>query len=373
MKKLILRLFMVMLSVYLLGAVISLYASEGHHAPAPSAPPPPPAPVPSRPTPAPTGPPQMAQANSPPPATAGGCGGGGCGGQTLPSPPPVPPTPTGYLADGRPYYGTGTPSDPYRDYADMNQPSGGTTFGTLPAPPPPPAPPKTATTPKTPKAPETAKAPKTPETPKKPDKEPTKLESLNKSWDFWTSQYNSWANDMVAPKDQCEKNMKEAKEHLDSIKKDLAAMGKTPPSNDPTQPQYPPQTKNQTLAVNIYNNYQKSVDELRSAQGHLAAVREKAHLDSLTSFGIRAEDRESRAAEVARNRAAITKAESDVATAQAKADRRKGDWESSGFTSKYGALPDSPKIINDPGQASKDPRKEPRKVDAMIHKIKSTP
>lgn len=136
MKRLILRLFMVMLSVYLVGAVISLYASEGHHAPVPSAPPPPtpppaaptpPAPVPSRQTPSPTGPPQLARTNFPTSTTGSGCG-GGCGGQTFPpTPPPPTPPPVGEIAstdkgpvilppDDSPYKGPPLPPPPgYED------------------------------------------------------------------------------------------------------------------------------------------------------------------------------------------------------------------------------------------------------------------
>jgi hypothetical protein len=288
----------------------------------------------------------------------------------MPPTPPAPPTPTGYMANGQPYYGSGTSSDPYRDYPDMNQPSGGTTFGTIPAPPPPPETPKTATTPKTPKTPETAKAPKTPEPPKKPDKEPTKVDSLNKSWDFWQSQYTSWENDFVAPVDQAKRNMDEAKQKLDQIKKDLAAMGKTPPSKDPTQPQYPPQTPDQTKAVNDYNNYQKAVNDLKQADANQKETRRRTGVDSLTSFG---DVSQATRDEAKRNAAANEKADQDLAAAQAKVNQIKGQWESSGNQSKYGALPDSPKIINEPGHTSKDTRKQPRTVDAMIHKIKSTP
>jgi len=85
-KKLILRLVILMLSVYLGGSIISLYASEQHHAPAP-------APAPAPPEPPPTAPPQIdtklgiPQGGMPTPSL----GGGGCGGGTTPPSPPAPP------------------------------------------------------------------------------------------------------------------------------------------------------------------------------------------------------------------------------------------------------------------------------------------
>jgi len=92
MKKLILRLVILMLSVYLAGNIISLYASSGH-APAPSAP----APAPAPPAPAPPAAPPQIDAKSGGPQggtpalspSGGGCCGGG-GGTTTPSEPAKP-------------------------------------------------------------------------------------------------------------------------------------------------------------------------------------------------------------------------------------------------------------------------------------------
>lgn len=81
MKKLILRLLVVILSVYVAGSVYPLLASVGGHAP-PSTPAPAPAPPPV------TGGPPVTQLGGPPPGSGfggppsmggGGCGGGGCG------------------------------------------------------------------------------------------------------------------------------------------------------------------------------------------------------------------------------------------------------------------------------------------------------
>jgi hypothetical protein len=81
MKKLVLRLLALVLSVYLVGSIYPLFATEwGHsHGPAPSGPPPPPPP------PAPTTPsaPPMLDTKAPqlppPPPRDSGAGGGGCG------------------------------------------------------------------------------------------------------------------------------------------------------------------------------------------------------------------------------------------------------------------------------------------------------
>jgi hypothetical protein len=368
MKKLTLRLLAVILSVCLAGSIYPLFAQQhtpGEGGPA-HTPGQPPGGTPSAGPPAPTPPPiagGTAQLDTKfgasqgvlPSLDSGGCGGGGCD----TAPPPATPKPTGYLSDGRPYYGSGTSADPYRDYSNLGQSAGGITFGTIPVPPPPPK-----TTEET-KIPEAGKAPKVPETHKTPPREPTRLEILNKSWDFWQSQYKSWENDRVAPVDQCLRNMADAKQHLDNLQKDFATMGKTPPTANPSATQYPPQTADQTKAMNNYQNYLKAMDELRRAHGTQIDVRQKTGLDALTG--------ERNPAIVQGNRWATEKAERDVAQAQTRVDQLQTHWQDSGNQVKYGSLPDKKTTVPDPTYTPKDPRKPQRTVDPMEHKIKSTP
>jgi hypothetical protein len=77
MKKLILRLLVVILSVYATGSIYPLFATEGGHShgPAPSGPAPPPPPPPSSPAMVDTKQPEFGPRMSPPPEP----GGGGCG------------------------------------------------------------------------------------------------------------------------------------------------------------------------------------------------------------------------------------------------------------------------------------------------------
>ena len=79
MKKLILRLLAVILSVYLAGSVFPLLASSDH-APAPSAPAPPPPSTGGAPAPMLGGGSSGSGFGGPPSLGGGGCGGGGCGG-----------------------------------------------------------------------------------------------------------------------------------------------------------------------------------------------------------------------------------------------------------------------------------------------------
>jgi hypothetical protein len=107
MKTLILRLLVVVLSIYVAGSVLPLFATQQQA---------PPAPPPS----APSGSPQldtkMAGLQAGPPGSSyggGGCGGGGCGGSSgpshmTPSPPSPTPTETATTAPATP----GTPATP---------------------------------------------------------------------------------------------------------------------------------------------------------------------------------------------------------------------------------------------------------------------
>ncbi len=385
MNKLICRLLVLIVALYLMGSVCPLLATVGGHgtSPAPSAPPPP-APTPG----APSSAPQLGGGTggpSAPPTLGSSGGGGGCGGGGYsgagPSAPPPPETttakPAGYMSDGRPYYGSGTRNDPFRDYPNVNQPSYGTTFGS--------GPPPGATPPST-----TAAAPSTTTTtttttttgsgePKTPDsttttttkKEPTQLESMNKSWEFWQSQYSSWENDRVAPKDQCEKNMKEAADKIAQLKRDYAAMGKTPPSADRTGANYPPQTQNQQRALNTYQNYLKAREELRRAEAHQQRVKHNTGVDALTGFADRSPEG---AAEARRNAQANEAAAQAVQQAQARVNQLQAHWRDFGNQAKYGSLPSQKTTTSDPTYQPKDPRKQGgRTVDPMEHNIKSNP
>lgn len=396
MNKLIVRLFVLIVAVYLLGSICPLLASVGGHgtSPAPSAPPPP-APTPG----APSSAPQLGGGTggpSAPPTLGSGGGGGGCGGgysggsgtlagaapPETPPPPTPPPTtktskPAGHLSDGRPYYGSGTSKDPFRDYPDVNQPTYGTetTFGS--------APPAGATPPST-----TAAAPSTTTTKttttesteaKKPDtstttttkKEPTHLESLNKSWEFWQSQYSSWENDRVAPKEQCERNMKEAADKIAQIKRDYAVIGKAPPSADRTSTTYPPQTQNQQRALSTYQNYLKAMEELRRAEAHQQKVRQNAGLDAMTTFSDRSPEAK---AEAAKNQQASEAAAQAVNRARDRVDQIQSHWRDFGNQAKYGSLPSQKTTTPDPTYQPKDPRKQGgRTMDPMEHNIKSKP
>jgi chemotaxis protein histidine kinase CheA len=351
-------------------------------APAPSAPPPP-APAPGPPASAPqlgggTGGP------STPPTLGSSGGGGGCGGGGYsgagPSAPPPPETttakPAGHLSDGRPYYGSGTRNDPFRDYPNVNQPSYGTTFGSGP---PPGATPATTTA----AAPPTTTTTKTTTTeraePKKPDttktkttkKEPTQLESMNKSWEFWQSQYSSWENDRLASKEQCERNMKEAAEKIAQLKRDYARMGKTPPSADRTSTTYPPQTQGQQRALNTYQEYVKAMNELRQAEAHQRFVKHNTAVDSMTSF---ADTSQATKDEARTNARANEEAAQAVQRARDRANRIQAHWRDSGNQAKYGSLPSQKTTTVDPTYQPKDPRKQGgRTVDSMEHKIKSNP
>jgi hypothetical protein len=294
-----------------------------------------------------------------------------------PAPPPETTTtkPAGHLSDGRPYYGSGTRNDPFRDYPDVNQPTygTGTTFGS--------APPAGATPPST-----TAAAPPTaPTAPtkgaeaKKPDsttttttkKEPTHLESLNKSWEFWQSQYSSWENDRLAPKEQCERNMKEAAEKIAQLKRDYARLGKTPPSADRTSTTYPPQTQGQQRALKTYQEYVKAMNELRQAEAHQKFVKRNTKFDSMTSFA----DTSQATRDEARNNArANEEAAQAVQRARDRANRIQAHWRDSGNQAKYGSLPSQKTTTVDPTYQPKDPRKQGgRTVDPMEHNIKSKP
>jgi hypothetical protein len=383
MNKLIIRLFVLIVSLYLIGSVCPLLATVGGHgsAPAPSAPPPPaPGPPASAPqlgggTGGPSAPPTLGSSGG-----GGGCGGGGYSGAGPSAPPPPETTtakPAGYMSDGRPYYGSGTRNDPYRDYPNVNQPSYGTTFGS--------GPPPGATPPTT-----TAAAPSTTTTktttteraePKKPDttktkttkKEPTQLESMNKSWEFWQSQYSSWENDRVASKEQCERNMKEAAEKIAQLKRDYARLGKTPPSADRTSTTYPPQTQGQQRALKTYQEYVKAMNELRQAEYDLGIAKNRAGVDAITSIGASPNDPRLKS-EMEANRKNIDAADRAVNKARDRVNKIQSHWRDSGNQAKYGSLPSQKTTAPDPTYQPKDPRKQGgRTVDTMEHNIKSKP
>ena len=226
--------------------------------------------------------------------------------------------------------------------------------------------------PKVPPTPTTARtAPtdtKKPETPTTPTKEPTRLEALNKKWEFWQGQHASWENDRLAPADQYQRNMVEASQKIAELKRDFAGIGKTPPP-DRTAPQYLPQTPQQQKAMNNYNNYQKAMDELRQAESNQRKIRQTSSLDSLTSF---ADPSPATRAEAASNRQKNDKADQDLAQAQAKVNQLNEHWQNSGHQAKYGSLPNQKTTAPDPTHTPNDPRKPQRTVDPMEYKIKST-
>jgi hypothetical protein len=83
MKRLVLRLFLIILSVWLAGSVCHLWATVGGHGPAPSTPPPTP---PPKTPPPPTSPPMLdTKVQGPPTSPPRDMGGGGCGGAATPS------------------------------------------------------------------------------------------------------------------------------------------------------------------------------------------------------------------------------------------------------------------------------------------------
>lgn len=273
--------------------------------------------------------------------------------------PPASPKPAGYLSDGRPYYGTGSKDDPFRDYPDLKDPSGGLVFGTIPAPKPPePEVTETAQAP----VPSKTKAKETKETPPektKPPREMTPQEALNKKWDFWQDQYKSWENDRVAPLEQCLRNMKEAEEKIAGIRRDYERLGLTPPPGDATRPTYGPQSPQQLQATNLYESYLKQLETTRRAEEQarnmLRITRESAVFLEVP----------------AHERAAREEAERRAAAEQARLQRIKERWRETGFHDRYGPLPKSKVMVPDPGHQPKDPRKPRRQVDQFEHKIKS--
>ena len=405
MKKLTLRLLAVILSVYLAGSVFPLLASSDH-APAPSAPAPPPPSTGGAPAPMLGGGSSGSGFGGPPSLGGGGCGGGGCGGGgpgliAISQPPPESSDAQDQeianikkdadkritsLRDKITNYkklkasGTSTLSDDLIDRTikdaekqitkikhetpdKINQVKAGkTTAATTTTVPDTPHTSADATKPEAtaPTAPTAPTVTKKPETPTTPSKDPTRLEVLNKSWDFWQSQYASWENDRLAPADQCQKNMAEAAQKIADLKRDFAGIGKTPPTPDKTAPQYPPQTPKQQNAMNNYNNYLNAVNNLNQAQAGLNRIKQIIGLDALTLSVPPA------------TAAARDKAERDVAAAQAKVDQLNAHWQNSGNQAKYGSLPNQKTTAPDPTHNPKDPRKPQRTVDPMEYKIKST-
>ncbi len=117
--------------------------------------------------------------------------------------------------------------------------------------------------------------------------------------------------------------------------------------------------------MNTYNNYQKAMDEWRRAESARSGTKQRTGLDAMTG--------ENDPAWNQRNKAANDQADNEVAQAREKLNQLKSNWENSGYQGKYGALPDSPSTIADPGHTPTDPRKPPRTVDALEYKIKSNP
>ncbi|HAY20826.1 MAG TPA: hypothetical protein DCY27_01365 [Desulfobacterales bacterium] len=288
----------------------------------------------------------------------------GCPGCEIPSKlSPAQPVPTGTLSDGRPYWGTGSKDDPFRDYPDVNDPSGGINFGTVSEPKEPPAPPAAvAAAPQAPapKAPE-AQAPKT-ETPPPPPAKPKPLtdqEILDKKWTFWQDFYQSWENDRVAPLDQCLRNMADAKGHIDSMRKAYESRGMTPPSPDVTSPTFPPQSPDQQRALNLYNSYTAQLETVKRAQERAATT---LRITRESAIFLEVPEHE---------RVARENAERQLKIEQEKLDRIKSRWQELNYGDKYGALPTTRTTIPDPTHQPKDHRKPQRTVDAMTHKIMS--
>ncbi len=287
-------------------------------------------------------------------------GPGGCAGCQRVTPPPTI-KPTGYLSDGRPYYGTGSKDDPFRDYPDLRDPQGGLVLGTIPAPKPPE--PEVAETEKAPVPPKPTvkKTQETTEPPEKtkPVREMTVQETLNKKWEFWQDQYKSWENDRVAPLDQCLQNMKEAEAKLAQIRREYERLGLTPPPGDVTRPTYPPQSPKQVEAVNLYQSYLNQLEATRKAEANarnmLRITRESAVFLEVP----------------AQERAAREAAERQAEAERARLQRMKERWQDAGFHDLYGPLPTSKTMVPDPGHQPKDPRKPKRQVDKFEHKIKS--
>ncbi len=269
--------------------------------------------------------------------------------------PPTAPKPTGYLSDGRPYYGTGSKDDPFRDYPDVRDPQGGLVFGTIPAPKPPE--PEAADTTKV----TVKKTTPTPEPPEKtkPVREMTVQETLNKKWEFWQDQYRSWENDLLAPLDQCLRNMKEAEGKIAEIRRDYERLGLTPPPGDVTRPTYPPQSPKQVQAVNLYQSYLQQLETTRKAEEN-ARNALRITRESATFLEVPAHERAAREA-----------AERQAAAERERLQRIRERWRDTGFHDQYGPLPTSKTMVPDPSHQPKDPRKPKRQVDQFEHKIKS--
>jgi|GEM_PF-4999865 len=188
-----------------------------------------------------------------------------------------------------------------------------------------------------------------------PDPKTARQKELLKKWDWYQSEYRSWENDMVAPLDQCLKNMAYMKQMLGYIKKDYEReFGQPIPGRDSTATRYPPQTPRQQEALSIYQEFRNVSEAYNKAAAHEADIIRKLREAPILNTPADADSRK-----------AATKRR-EALEAQLKQIKQK--WADKHFHADLGPL--KIETIPDPQHQPLDPRKDRRKVDAMEYTIR---